>query len=69
MGLGIGQSQVVKIDFLKNLVKYLVKGMGIALFVLYLVKIGCLKCLYPKNHVCDLIPSEDFKQRQLKCLK
>ena len=49
VGLGIGQSQVVKIDFLKNLVKYLVKGMGIALFVLYLVKIGCLRCLYPKN--------------------
>ena len=67
VGLGIGQSQVVKIDFLKNLAKYLVKGMGIALFVLYLVKIGCLRCLYPKDQVCDPMLSEDFKQRRLKC--
>ena len=61
------RSQVVKIDKYRNLVKYVVKGMGIALFVLFLVKIGCLRCLYPKNQVCDPMPSEDFKQRQLKC--
>ena len=47
--LGIGESQVVKIDLYTNLAKYGVKGMGIALFVLFLVKIGCVRCLYAKN--------------------
>ena len=63
------RSQVVKIDESRNLAKYVVKGMGIDLFVLFLVKIGCTRCLYPKNQVCDPMPSEDFKQRQLKCGK
>ena len=61
------RSQVVKIDESRNLAKYVVKGMGIDLFVLFLVKIGCLRCLYPKNQVCDPMPSQDFKQWQLKC--
>ena len=60
-------SQVVKINKCRNLSKYVVKGMGIALFVLFLVKIGCLWCLYPKNQVCDPMASEDFKQQRLKC--
>ena len=61
------RSQVVKIDESRNLAKYVVKGMGIVLFVLFLAKIGCLRCLYPKNQVGDPMPSEDFKQWQLKC--
>ena len=61
------RSQVVKIDEYRNLAKYVVKGIGIALFVLFLAKIGCLRCLYPKNQVGDPMPSEDFKQWQLKC--
>ena len=65
--LGIGESQVVKIDLYTNLAKYGVKGLGIALFVLFLVKIGCVRCLYAKNQVGDPISSVDFKQRQLIC--
>ena len=61
------RSQVVKIDKSRNLAKYVVKGMGIDLFVLFLVKIDCLRFLHPKNQVCDPMPSPDFKPRQLKC--
>ena len=61
------RSQVVKIDESRNLAKYVVKGMGIDLFVLFLVEIDCTRCLYPKNQVCGPMPSEDFKQWQLKC--
>ena len=60
-------SQVVKIDKYRNLAKYVVKGMGIALFVLFLLKLGCLWCLNPKNQVFDPMPSEDSKQQRLKC--
>ena len=61
------RSQVVKIDESRNLANYVVKSMGIDLFVLFLVKKGCTRCLYPKNQVCDPMPSEDFKQWQFKC--